>query len=83
MAPEALDELEAKLDPSARFVVATLRAENAQSAYADKQSNHGYYARTECTGWHARRKATSCHVPATCALHSMKGILIHLWSNFR
>ena len=30
MAPEALDELEAKLDPAARFVVATLRDENAQ-----------------------------------------------------
>jgi transposase len=30
MPPEALDELEAKLDPAARFVVATLRDENAQ-----------------------------------------------------
>jgi transposase len=30
MAPEALDELESKLDPAARFVVATLREENAQ-----------------------------------------------------
>ena len=30
MAPEALDELEAKLDPAARFVVATLRDQNAQ-----------------------------------------------------
>jgi len=30
MDPEALDELEAKLDPAARFVVATLRDENAQ-----------------------------------------------------
>jgi transposase len=30
MVPEALDELEAKLEPAARFVVATLRDENAQ-----------------------------------------------------
>ena len=30
MAPEALDELEAKLDPSARVVVALLREENAE-----------------------------------------------------
>jgi transposase len=30
MAPEVLDELEAQLEPAARFVVATLRDENAQ-----------------------------------------------------
>src|SRR5512145_853282 len=50
MAPEALDELEAKLEPSARAIVALLREENAEQKKQLKASSDQIAALTAQLG---------------------------------